>query len=69
MTDWDRDVTYQHFGPIQCEARDLVFLQLINELRDEQGMPELTDQQFRNLLMNDTTHLPPYNWMDDPPGP
>ncbi len=66
---WTRDDTYQRFGPIQTEARDIVLLRLINELRQTQGEPIISEQEYRNLLMNDTTHLPPYDWMDDPPGP
>ena len=63
---WTRDKTYQHFGPLQTEARDIVLLCMINQLRVDQGMPEISQQEFRDLLMNDTTHLPPYDWMDAP---
>ncbi len=62
---WTRDKTYQHFGPIQTEARDLVLMRMINELRVSQGLPEITPQEFRNLLMNDTEHLPVYDWMNE----
>ena len=62
-----RSELYRYFGPIQTEARDLVFLRMINTLRHDQGLPEITVQEFRELLLNDTTHLPPYDWMNAPP--
>jgi len=41
-----RDEHYRKFGPLRDEATDLVILDYINELREEQGLPAITQQEF-----------------------
>lgn len=58
---------YRKFGPLRSEAADLVFLDYINVLRKEQGMPLLTQQDFLDLIENHLSHLEPYDWMNGGP--
>lgn len=62
-----RDDTYQKFGPILLESLCLVLLNQINQLRREQGMPEITEQDIIDELNNHLTELEPYDWMKEPP--
>lgn len=59
-----RDDTYAKFGPMLLEAMLLVILEHINVLRNEQGMPEITEQDLIDSLNNHLSELTPYNWMD-----
>lgn len=60
-----RDDTYRKFGPILLEAMCLVLLENINELRNEQGMPEITEQDIIDSLNNHLSELERYNWMNE----
>lgn len=59
----DRNDTFQKFGPILLEAACLVIIDLQNELRRNQGMPEITEQDVIDLLNNHLGELEPYDWM------
>lgn len=59
----ERDETFKKFGPLLLEACCWVLLDFQNELRREQGMPELTMQDVVDKLNNHLTELEPYNWM------
>ena len=59
-----RDEIFRKFGPILTEAIMLVLLEEINELRNNQGMPERTEQWIIDSLANHTSELLPYDWMD-----
>lgn len=61
----DRNETYQKFGPILLEAVCLVLLDQVNELRKEQGMPEITEQDIIDNLNNHLNELQPYDWMQE----
>lgn len=61
----DRNSTYEKFGPILLEGVCLVLLENINELRQNQGMPEITEQDIINQLNNHLSELQPYNWMQE----
>lgn len=63
----DRNDTYQKFGPILLEAVCLVILDQINALRQEQGMPTITEQDIIDNLNNHLSSLQPYGWMDEEP--
>lgn len=63
----DRNDTFQKFGPILMEAGFMVLLDFQNELRREQGMPELTMQDVIDGLNNHITELEPYDWMKNFP--
>lgn len=60
-----RDDTFQKFGPILLEAACLVIVELQNELRRNQGMPEITEQDVLDLLNNHLAELEPYVWMQE----
>jgi len=62
-----RDDTYRKFGPILLEALCLVLLNHINQLRNEQGMPEITEQDIIDELNNHLAELEQYDWMTDEP--
>lgn len=64
----DRDKIYRKFGPILLEAVCLVIHDQINHLRENQGMPELTEQDIIDNLNNHLSSLQPYDWMT-PGGP
>lgn len=59
-----RDETYRKFGPILLESLCLVLLEQINALRNEQGMPVITEQDIIDSLNNHLTELEPYDWMN-----
>lgn len=59
----DRNETFQKFGPILLEAACLVIVELQNELRRNQGMPEVTEQDILDNLNNHLNELQPYDWM------
>lgn len=59
-----RDETYRRFGPILLEAQTLVLLEQINVLRQNQGMPEITEQDLIDSLNNHLNELEPYDWME-----
>lgn len=59
----DRNDTFRKFGPILLEAACLVIIDLQNELRRNQGMPEITEQDVIDLLNNHLSELEPYDWM------
>lgn len=63
----DRDDTYQKFGPILLEAMCLCLLDNINELRKEQGMKEITEQDIIDNLNNHLSKLQPYDCMQEGP--
>lgn len=58
-----RDEHYRKFGPLRDEASDLVMLDCINEIREEQGMPLLTQQEFLERSSIHLSQLSPYSWM------
>lgn len=59
----DRNDTYQKFGPILLEAVCLCLLDQVNELRTNQGMPPITEQDIIDNLNNHLNELQPYSWM------
>ena len=59
----DRESTYRKFGPILLESMCLVLLENINELRENQGMPEIAEQDIIDQLNNHLGELQPYDWM------
>lgn len=61
----DRNETYRHFGPILLESLCLVLLNHINQLRTNQGMPVITEQDIVDELNNHLTELEPYDWMTE----
>lgn len=63
----NRNDTYRHFGPILLESLCLVLLEQINALRNEQGMPVITEQDIIDSLNNHLTELEPYDWMTEEP--
>ena len=63
----ERDNTYQKFGPILLESLCLVLLNHINQLRREQGMHEITEQDIIDELNNHLAELEPYAWMTQEP--
>lgn len=60
-----RDDTFKRFGPLLLEACCWVLLDYQNELRREQGMPELTLQDVVDKLNNHLNELEPYDWMQE----
>ncbi len=60
-----RDETYRKFGPILLEAVCLVIHDQINDLRNEQGMPEITEQDILDNLNNHLSSLTLYDWMKE----
>lgn len=64
-----REKHYQKFGPLRSEAAELVLLKHINILRENQGMPTLTQGEYLDLIENHLSELEPYDWMKaGPPG-
>lgn len=61
----DRNETFRKFGPILLEAACLVIVELQNELRQGQGMPEITEQDVLDKLNNHLNELQPYDWMHE----
>lgn len=60
-----RDEHYRKFGPLRNEASDLVMLECINEIREEQGVPALTQQDFLDRAETHLSNLVPYDWMKE----
>lgn len=60
-----RDETFQKFGPILLESACLVIVELQNELRKNQGMPEITERDVLDKLNNHLGELQPYDWMQE----
>lgn len=58
-----RDELFRKFGPLLLEAICLVLLDQINDLRDNQGMPRITEQDLIDSLNNHLGGLPLYGWM------
>lgn len=63
----EREELYMRFGPLLLEAMILVLLEQINVLRNEQGMPEITEQDLIDSLENHLSELTPYDWMTEDP--
>lgn len=61
----NRDELFRKFGPILLEAQTLVLLEQINLLRQNQGMPEITEQDLIDSLNNHLGELEPYDWMSE----
>jgi len=61
-----RDELFQQFGPLLIEALFDFLLDNVNALRKEQGMPEITKNEYLTLLSNHVTELEPYDWMEKP---
>lgn len=59
-----RDELFQLFGPLLLEAITDFLLDNVNTLRKEQGMPEITKDDYLTQLLNHVTKLEPYSWMD-----
>lgn len=62
-----RDELFQQFGPLLIEAITDFLLDNVNELRRNQGMPEITKDEYLEQLLNHITELEPYDWMEIPP--
>lgn len=62
-----RDELYRQFGPLLIEAITDYLLENINALRQEQGKPEITKDEFLNILSNHITELEQYDWMNEKP--
>lgn len=60
-----RDDTFREFGPILLEAICWVLLDYQNELRENQGMDELTMQDVLTKLDNHLNELQLYGWMQE----
>ena len=60
-----RDAVYGTFGPQLLEATVLVLLENINELRRNQGVGELSEQDLLESVTNHLTQLGPYDWMQE----
>jgi len=59
-----RDELFRQFGPLLIEALFDFLLDNVNTLRRNQGMPEITKQEYIDQLSNHITELEPYDWMD-----
>lgn len=62
-----REDTYRKFGPILLESLCLVLLNHINQLRNEQGMGMITEQEIIDELNNHCSELEHYAWMEEVP--
>ena len=58
-----RDDLFRQFGPLLIEAIVDFVLDNVNALRKEQGMPEISKDDYLDLLSNHVSELPPYDWM------
>lgn len=58
-----RDELFRRFGPLLIEAITDFLLDNVNTLRKEQGMKEITKDEYLEQLSNHVTDLPPYDWM------
>ncbi|GAI04818.1 unnamed protein product [marine sediment metagenome] len=61
----NRNDTFRKFGPILLEATLQTLIERSNELRKEQGMPEITMQDIMDDINNHITELQPYDWMQE----
>lgn len=59
-----RDEIYQQFGPLLLEAITDFLLDNVNTLRRNQGMPEISKDEYLALLNNHLSTLPKYDWME-----
>ena len=62
-----RDDIAKKFGPKKDEAFALIFLNELNIIRLELGLPPRTDQQLLQTLLNHVNDIQDYDWMHDPP--
>ena len=62
-----RDILFAKFGPILLEAIVDFLLDNVNALRREQGMPEITKDDYLTQLLNHVSEVPPYEWMSEEP--
>jgi len=46
-----------------------VVLQYLNFLREEQGHPPITWEEFEALVLNHLSHMNPDDWLDEEPPP
>lgn len=60
-----RDKLYKKFGPKLLEAMFDFQLEIANELRENQGMPIITKDQYTTLLANHITEIEDYSWMSE----
>lgn len=58
-----RDEVFHRFGPRLMEAIVDFLLDEVNTLRRNQGMPEITKDEYLTLLNNHASTLPKYDWM------
>ena len=58
-----RDDLFKQFGPKLMECLFDYQLDLLNELRQEQGHPEITKEEYLTLLLNHVTEISDYEWM------
>lgn len=59
-----RDELFRQFGPLLLEAITDFMLDNVNALRQEQGMPEITKDEYLEQLSNHLSELEPYDWME-----
>lgn len=62
-----RDEVFEQFGPILLEAITDFLLDNVNALRQEQGMPEITKDEYLAQLNSHLSTLEPYDWMEKEP--
>lgn len=62
-----RDDLFRQFGPLLIEAIVDFLLDNVNTLRRNQGMPEITKDEYLTQLLNHLTELEPYDWMKEIP--
>ncbi len=58
-----RDELFAKFGPLLTEAIVDFVLDNLNTLRQEQGMPEISKNEYLEQLSNHVSELEPYDWM------
>lgn len=61
----ERDDLFRKFGPKLLEATFDFILDNVNVLRQNQGMPVLTKDEYMILLSNHVTEIPDYEWMNN----
>lgn len=62
-----RDELFRQFGPLLIEAIVDFMLDNVNALRKEQGMPEISKDEYLDQLSNHLSELEPYDWMREEP--
>ena len=60
-----RDEAYQRFGPVLLEAVVRKLVDEINILRSEIDLPQRTQQQVIDALIEEYQSLPDYDWMGE----